>query len=189
MRNFKINVYITEGCRLTQKSSIRLVNNAEKIFQSNGFPLTITICSTTYVEKAMDNGESIYNFNTNVDESNNEIVDLNPHIISVENHKDMNLFPESDIFNLILVKSLHDTGVDSWPHSLTFKETNTIFISETCFESSLAHGLMNHFGVVNQYHDPKCLSYGSDFLRTGTNMSEDEKLIISEELNKSVILA
>lgn len=189
MKEIKINVYITEGCRLTQKSSGRLVQNAEEIFRSNGFSLGFNVASTTYVEKIMDNGVSIYDFTTNNEESTNPIIGADPHIISVEKHVDLELFSHNDTINLVLVKSLHETDIDSWPNSLTFKDTNTIFISETCFESSLAHGLMNHFGVKNQYHDPKCLSYGSDCLRIGTMMSEDEKLIISEELSESIIIA
>ena len=45
--------------------------------------------------------------------------------------------------------------------------------------------MMNHFGISDQYHDPDCLSYGCEILRVDTKMSEDEKLILSEELSES----
>ncbi|MGL1894138.1 MAG: hypothetical protein OCD02_21090 [Spirochaetaceae bacterium] len=186
MKEFKINVFISEGCRLTQRSSEKLVTNAEDIFMNNGFNVSFKIDKTTYIEKILDNGISIFDFNMNKDLDDNDLVSDDPHIISVEKHKQLNLFPHNDTINLVLVKSLHDSGIDSWPHTATFKNTNTIFVSESCYESSLAHSLLNHFGVNDQYHDPNCLSYGSDCLRKDTLMSEDEKLILSEELTENL---
>lgn len=188
MKKIGVNVFITEGCRLTKESSIKLVLNTENIFRDNGFLLRFPIITTTYVEQIMDNGISIFDFNLNNQTDLSEIVNADPHFISVEKHKELSLFPQNDTINLVLVKSLHDTGIDSYPNSLTFKDTNTIFISESCYESSLAHSMMNHFGICDQYHDPKCLSYGSEILRKDTKMSEDEKLILSEELNESLTL-
>lgn len=188
MKRIAINVFITEGCRLTKESSVKLIKNAEDIFRDNGFLLRFPIISTTYVEKIMDNGVSIFNFNLNNITDTDKIVDEDPHFISVEKHKELSLFPQNDTINLVLVKSLHDTGIDSYPNSLTFKDTNTIFVSESCYESSLAHSMMNHFGVIAQYHDPKCLSYAFECLRKDTQISEDEKLILSEEFSESIVV-
>lgn len=188
MKSFKVNVFITEGSRHNSESVLLLVKKTESIFRKNGFTVSFPIVSTTYVEKSLDNGVSIYDFNVNdsVDVSL-ELVNKDPHIISVEQRRELNLFPHNNTINIIFVKSLHDTCIDSWPNAITFKDTNTIFISETCYESSLAHSMMNHFGVSDQYHDPNCLSYGSECLRQNTFMSEDEKLILSEELTEYVV--
>ena len=56
MKQIGINVYITEGCRLTKESSLKLINITEKIFRENGFLLSFPILSITYVEKILDNG-------------------------------------------------------------------------------------------------------------------------------------
>lgn len=188
MKTIGISVFITEGCRLTKESSAKLVKHTETIFRNNGFLLRFPIISTTYVEKIMDNGVSIFDFDLNNNTTLSNIVSQNPNFISVEKHKALSLFPKNDTINLVLVKSLHDTGIDSYPSSLTFKDTNTIFISEACYESSLAHSMMNHFGVDNQYHDPKCLSYGCECLLKDTLMSEDEKLLISEEIKENILV-
>ncbi|MBN2617566.1 MAG: hypothetical protein JXR64_04565 [Spirochaetales bacterium] len=184
MKKIGINVFITEGCRLTHESSVKLVKVAEEIFTKNGFNVEFPIISTTFVEKNLDNGISIYDFNvSNIKEN---IVIQKPHSFAVVDHKELSLFDKSETINLILVKSLHNTGIDSWPSSLSLDETNAIFVSETCFESSFAHSLMNHFGIKDQFHDPHCLSYGSEILRKDTKMSEDEKLILSQELSESI---
>ncbi len=187
MNQFNINVFITEGSRHNSESSMLLVKNAEDIFRNNGFGVSFPIVNTTYVQKTLDNGVSIYDFNLNKSSATEDIISQDPHIISVEQHKELYLFPHNDTINVVFVKSLHDTAIDSWPNSVTFKDTNTIFISEGCYHSSLAHSLMNHFGVTDQYHDPSCLSYGCGCLRKNTLMSEDEKLILSNELTDSVI--
>lgn len=189
MKQFKINVFITEGSRHNSESAELLVQNAESIFRSNGFSVSFPIVSTAYIQKVLDNGVSIYDFNIDKEDKTADIVNEDPHIISVESHRELNLFPHNDTINVVFVKSLHDTVIDSWPNSVTFKDTNTIFISEGCYYSSLAHSLMNHFGVSDQYHDPRCLSYGCECLRKDTQMSEDEKLILSQELPDSIISA
>lgn len=189
MKQFKINVFITEGSRHNSESAQILVENAESIFRNNGFRVSFPIIHTTYVQKSLDNGVSIYDFNLDNNKDPEVMVNQDPHIIAVENHKELNLFPHNDTINVVFVKSLHNTAIDSWPSSVTFKDTNTIFISEDCYESSLAHSLMNHFGVSDQYHDPSCLSYACECLRKDTLMSEDEKLILSQELSDSVISA
>jgi len=183
-------VYITEGCRLTRESALLLVEKAEQIFRKNGFQLSFDIISVTYIEKILDNGLSIFDFDLNLDGIDEKFVNQNPHFFSVERHKELLLFPENNSINLVLVKSLHNTGIDSYPSNFTFKNTNTIFISESCMDTSLAHSLLNHFGVENQYYDPKCLSYGSDLLRRDSVISEDEKLQLSPDLieNESVKL-
>lgn len=187
MKEFKINVFITEGCRHNSESATMLIKHAESIFRNNGFAVSFPVSNLTYVEKCLDNGTSIYDMNLDEEKSGDELVSQDPHIYSVEKHNELNLFPHNDTINVVFVKSLHDNVHDSWPNTLTFKDTNTIFISEGCYYSSLAHSLMNHFGVADQYHDPTCLSYGCDILRKNTKMSEDEKLILSQELIDSVI--
>lgn len=182
MKKIGINVFITEGTRFTKNASYQLVKNTEQIFRKNGFLLRFPIISTTYVEKIMDNGVSIFDFELNNKINLENIISENPNFISVEKHKELSLFPKNNTINLVLVKSLSDSGIDYYPNSLTFKDTNTIFISESCYESSLAHSMMNHFGVKDQYHDPKCLSYGCECLLIDTLMSEEEKLVLSEEL-------
>lgn len=185
MKTIGINVYITESCRLTKDSAVTLVQKTEDIFRNNGFLLFFPIISTTYVEKILDNGVSIFDFNLNNTSSKEKIIEENPHFFSVDKHKELSLFPKDDAINLVFVKTLHDTGIDSWPNSVTFKDTNTIFISESCYDTSLAHSMMNHFGISDQFHDPNCLSYGCETLRMNTLMSEDEKLILSEELKET----
>ncbi|QEN05803.1 hypothetical protein EW093_14195 [Thiospirochaeta perfilievii] len=186
MKKIGINVYITEGCRLTKESSLKLIKKTEEIFRSNGFYLSFPIISITYVEKILDDGTSIFDFNMDNRITKSYLLNSNPHFFSVEKHKEISVFPHNDTINLVLVKSLHDTGVDSWPNAATFEKTNTIFISETCYETTLAHIMMKHFGISDQYHNPKNLSYGCDLLRLDTKMSEEEKLILSEELSESV---
>lgn len=184
MKSIKIKVYITEGCRLTTDSSIKLVKFAEDFFRNNGFFLRFPIESTIYIEKVMNNGKSIFDFDLNNTRGLDDIG--NSKFISVEKHKLLSLFPKNDYINLVLVKRLHDSGIDTYPNSMTFKDTNTIFISEDCYESSFAKSLMNHFGITNQYHDPNCLSYGYEYFTKGLLMSEDEKLTLSEELNENI---
>lgn len=184
MKEIKINLFITEGCRLTHESGMKLAHVAETIFRNNGFPISLPIINTTYVEKIMDNGVSIYNMDLHGEK---EItVEDDPHIIAVEQHKELSLFNDRDI-NLVLVKSLHDVQADSWFNSYSFSNTNTIVVSESCYDTSFAHSLMNHFGIEDQYHDPACISYGYEILRSGIKMSEDEKLILSEELSENTI--
>lgn len=184
MKEIKINLFITEGCRLTHNSGVKLAHVAESIFRNNGFDISLPITNTTYIEKEMDNGTSIYNMDLHCE--TDTIVNENPHLIGVEKHKEVSLFDDKDI-NLVLVKSLHDVEADSWFNSFTFSNTNTIFVSESCYDTSFAHSLMNHFGIENQYHDPACISYGFEILRSGVKMSEYEKLILSEELNENII--
>ncbi len=186
MKKIGMNVFITEGSRLTKESSEKLIKKTEDIFRNNGFMLLFPIVSTTYVEKILDNGTSIFDFNLNNRSTKDSMIEQDPHFFSVEKHKELSVFPHNDTINLVLVKSLHDTGIDSWPTTATFQNTNTIFISETCYETSLAHSMMNHFGISDQYHNPNCLSYGCEMLRVDTKMSEDEKLILSEELIETI---
>ena len=131
---------------------------------------------------------SIFDFNMDNKITKEQLIKDNPHFFSVEKHLELSVFPHNDTINLVLVKSLHDTGIDSWPTSKTFENTNTIFISETCYESSLAHSMMNHFGISDQFHNPNCLSYGCEMLRLDTHMSEEEKLILSEQLSEKISL-
>ncbi len=144
MKEFKINVFITEGCRHSSESASLLVKNAESIFRNNGFMVSFPVSNMTYVEKYLDNGTSIYDLSLNEDQTTQELVNEDPHIFSVDKHSELNLFPHNDTINVVFVKSLHDNIIDSWPNTVTFKDTNTIFISEACYHSSLAHSLMNH---------------------------------------------
>ena len=94
--------------------------------------LLFPIVSTTYVEKILDNGTSIFDFNLSNTSTKDLMIAEDPHFFSVEKHKELSVFPHNNTINIVLVKSLHDTGIDSWPTTATFLNTNTIFISETC---------------------------------------------------------
>lgn len=187
MNEFKVRVLIAEGSRYDSEGVRELIKNTEQIFRKNGYRISLPVMEVIHIKKHCDSGRSILDTVVRGDIDKMLMNKENPNVVCVESGRKLPLFQsEEDEFNLIFVKSIYDCTRDSTPEGLTFEGSNTIFIREDSYSTTLAHCIINNFGVPSQFSHSDYLSYACGCLRNDIYISEDEKLVLSGYLEEQM---